>query len=355
MSLHHTPADVLEATASALAEAPPALTHAAPCAPSLGASSKASTPTLQESVVALLDRAMQHVHSRDALAAFRLLTTPLSALWSRARATGQAGEMRGWCLAHPIYALVRHDPFTHRAATKPRGYAGDAVLMDFIYSCQPPEGTSEIGLHVFAATTRAGMPLSVSYRRALLRGLIDETAATVADARMLSVASGHARELDGSLVATPWFTGEFVALDQDDLSCAEVARSMQGWRVKTVNQGVRELMSHNGKLAGELGSFDFIYSAGLYDYLPDVAAKRLTKKLLAMLRPGGRLLVANFVPTSADRAYSEIFMDWTLILRSESQMREMAEAAGGEVVNSFLDQYRNVAYVELHSGVAQSS
>lgn len=109
---------------------------------------------LDEAVHAMLDRAFALGRDGDALGAFRLLQAPLSALWSQARATAQADAMRAWCRAHPLHALVQQDPFTHRAASKPRGYAGDAVMMDYIYESRAPEGTSEVGRAVFAATTR---------------------------------------------------------------------------------------------------------------------------------------------------------------------------------------------------------
>ena len=50
---------------------------------------------------------------------------------------GQQPE--GWpeyarlCLSYPLRGLVHQDPFTYRALSKPRGYAGDAVMMDYIY------------------------------------------------------------------------------------------------------------------------------------------------------------------------------------------------------------------------------
>lgn len=310
---------------------------------------------LDEAVHALLDRALALGRNGDALGAFRLLQAPLSALWSQARGTAQADAMRQWCRAHPLHALVQQDPFTNRAATKPRGYAGDAVMLDYVYDSRPPEGTSDIGHAVFTATTRSGMGLSVCHRRALLRGLIDETVGTVAGARLLSVACGHARELQGSLVDSELFDGEFVALDQDPLSCAEVQRSMAGRRVRVLQRGVRELMTAEGgagptpPLAAELGRFDLIYSAGLYDYLPDVAAQRLARRLLQMLRPGGRLLIGNFVPAGSGRAYQELFMDWTLVLRNEVRMRELGQAVAAAQVATWLDPHRNVAYAELRN------
>lgn len=312
--------------------------------------------TLEENTQALLDRAAAQVLEGQAAAAFRLLTPPLSALWSEARATGQAEAMRGWCQAHPLHALVMQDPFTQRAVAKPRGYAGDAVMMDFIYQGEPPAGTSAIGTDVFRATTRAGMGLSVRYRRQLLQSLIDDTVVRHERPRLLSVAAGHCRELQGSLVESAGFAGEFVALDQDPLSCQEIARVHAGRAVRLVNQGVRELAgsSQGSVLADELGLFDLIYSAGLYDYLPDALARRLTRRLLAMLRPGGRLLVANFVPAGTGRGYMELFMDWTLVLRTEAQMRELATAAGAAHASTFVDPQRNVVYAELWREVPEA-
>ncbi|HEX6984701.1 MAG TPA: hypothetical protein VF170_04960, partial [Planctomycetaceae bacterium] len=33
------------------------------------------------------------------------------------------------CRAHALHGLIQQDPFTSRAFTKPRGYAGDAVML----------------------------------------------------------------------------------------------------------------------------------------------------------------------------------------------------------------------------------
>ena len=52
----------------------------------------------------------------------------------------------GRCLSHPLNDLLHQDPFTCRAYEKPRGYAGDAELIDFIYCRQerlPPDGVTE--------------------------------------------------------------------------------------------------------------------------------------------------------------------------------------------------------------------
>jgi extracellular factor (EF) 3-hydroxypalmitic acid methyl ester biosynthesis protein len=304
---------------------------------------------LMQRFTSLWDAAAAGIDEGDALGAFRLLGAPLSALWAEARGSLRDDEAKALARAHRLHALVQQDPYTDRARRKPRGYAGDAVMMDYVYSGTAPEGTSALGRQIMMATTRCPMGLSVRYRRVLLRSLIDDAVASVAQPRMLSVASGHCRELDGSLVQNTAFDGEFVALDQDPLSCAEVARCQSGFAVRVVEQGVRELLARGaeGAAGATLGSFDLIYSAGLYDYLPEPVARRLTAHLLQMLRPGGQLLVANFVPTGSGRGYMELFMDWPLIVRSEHDMRALCERAGGTGLVSFHDPHRNVVYVQM--------
>ena len=49
--------------------------------------------------------------------------------------------------------------------------------------------------------------------------------------------------------------------------------------------------------------YDLIYSAGLYDYIPDAkdgvgGAPQLTRMLFSLLNPGGRLLVGNYLKPS---------------------------------------------------------
>ena len=77
----------------------------------------------------------------------------------------------------------------------------------------------------------------------------------------------------------------------------------------------------------KLGTFDFIYAAGLYDYLPRSVAVKLTRKCLRALKPQGVFLFANFGQEMVDDAYMETFMDWPLILRSEGQIWDIIHAS----------------------------
>jgi hypothetical protein len=78
----------------------------------------------------------------------------------------------------------------------------------------------------------------------------------------------------------------------------------------------------------ELGVFDFIYSAGLYDYLSEDTAVRLTSKLASMLKPGGRLLIANMMPSLPSAGYMEAVMDWWLIYRTTQELKSLSAGVG---------------------------
>lgn len=100
-------------------------------------------------------------------------------------------------------------------------------------------------------------------------------------------------------------------------------------------------------------AFDFIYASGLYDYLEQPVARRLTAALFDQLAPGGRLLVANFLPDHLDVGYMEAFMDWWLIYRSPAELADVAADIPAEqlaAIEQWDDPWRSITYLELERG-----
>jgi hypothetical protein len=278
------------------------------------------------------------------------LVVGLRDLWNRV--VGAAWEpLVRVCLAHPVCGILYQDPFTYRAFRKPRGYAGDAELLDYIYGVDEgwpaPSGTSPVGQRIFAHHTAHGpSPRAVRVRRHALARLVDETSAAVRRPRILSVAAGHLREAGLSTAVREGRTGEYVALDQDARSLETVEHLYSRFGVVTLAAGIRRLLT--GRVT--LGRFDCIYSAGLYDYLPQATARRLTCTLFDMLRPGGRLLVANFVPGIRDVGYMESYMDWRLIYRTSRELRDVAAAIDPDrlaAADVWTEENDNVAFLLL--------
>jgi hypothetical protein len=228
--------------------------------------------------------------------------------------------------AHPLGAMLRQDPITARSAARPRGYAGDAVMLDMIYGepilAEALATTTELGRVISALVNGTPASVALRERRAVLAEWVD-AAAQAASPTILAVASGHLREAEISQAFQAGAIGRWVALDQDELSCAEVANRLGG-RVETVPRSITAILKGEYALRG----VDLAYAAGLYDYLPQPIATRLTKRMVAMLRPGGRYCFANYAAGLWDAGYMESAMDWQLILRTPDDMAAIAAGAG---------------------------
>lgn len=240
---------------------------------------------------------------------------------------------------HSLCKVLRTDPLTDHAFRRPRGYPGDAGLLDMIYDgvrvdYPHREGTSALGERIFSYLVASPAAHAVRSRRRVLAGMVDETPEMVDRPRVLSVAAGHLREAELSSAVRTGRIGEYVALDQDGDSLAVIEERHAGDpSIKTVQAGARELVA--GRL--DLGSFDLIYSAGLFDYLSARFARQLVARLFERLAPGGRLVVFNFAPDLRDVGFMETFLRWDLIYRTESDMEDLvcevpADARGGVCV-----------------------
>lgn len=270
------------------------------------------------------------------------LIAHLALTYDAARDRNELQAFRDICQNHPLHRQLLDDPFTRRAFEKPRGYAGDAVMLDYIY--RPTEfQTSGFGHVIHHATTAAGAAKSIRWRRSHLAGRLLEGMESNDQLRVLSVASGHLRELDIVSIATSNRNLQILALDQDKDSLEEAVRCYPNFAIHPLNHSISHLFKSD-----TLGQFDLIYSAGLFDYLTDRTAISLIEVLVARLHPEGRLVLGNYTPANDGRGYMEGMMDWRLIYRhQEDLVRLVKAAAGATVLQTYLDGPGNIAYVEI--------
>jgi len=247
---------------------------------------------------------------------------------------------------HALHGLLLESPFTRRAYEKPRGYAGDAGLMDLIYGMRTDGDLSALGGMLYGYEFDSPCFQSVRMRRAVLAREIDSVAAATPDARVLAVASGHLREIEWSRAARAGSV-RVTALDQDRHSLACIERDYGGrYPVNTITATIGDLLRRSVRIP----EVDLAYAAGLYDYLETGLARALTAALFRMLAPGGRLLLANFTPATYDAAFMEAFMDWRLIYRSPSEVRALADGIDRSeiaAIDQFCDENDHVAYMRV--------
>src|SRR5262249_47176696 len=100
------------------------------------------------------------------------------------------------CLKHSVCNLLHQDPFTHRAFAKAGGYAGGAVMMDYIYglgeATQAARAATPLGRAIFQYMDTRPSASAVRYRRQLIASLIDRVAEN-GGTSVLALAAGHLR------------------------------------------------------------------------------------------------------------------------------------------------------------------
>jgi hypothetical protein len=272
----------------------------------------------EEDVRAVLDGLMNEV--RDVAGVF--VTWPLLAELARTALARLGPSARRIFLDHPIAALSRQDPFTRWTFDKPRGYAGDARLVDYIYgddsvAAEIAEATP-FGRDIYCCMTEAGGPVAVRERRRLLARLVDTTVERLRRPKILTIAAGHLRE--AGLATHAAEVPRWVALDHDAESVREIERCHGRL------PGLLPLVAPVGRMIVRptvYGRFDLIYAPGLYDYLDERTARRLTAACFSILEPGGTFLFSNTAMDLPEAGYMDVFMDWRLNQRTEQQVRDL--------------------------------
>jgi SAM-dependent methyltransferase len=278
-----------------------------------------TSPTaLEIDIIANLDRAHDGIQSGRVYESVEELLAVLGPLIHDSEEETRS-ITRETCARHPIASTLLSDPITRRSVEKPRGYPGDAELLDLIYGAGDyadiDRELAGIAREVYRYTYSSDCGRAVRFRRHLFAECIDRTSSRVNAASIASIACGHFREVESSAAFKHGRLGRIVAFDQDEQSLARV-QADYGKAITSVCGSVRDLLTNTA----DLGTFDLIYSAGLLDYLPEATAKLLAKRMFATLRPGGQLLLANFRNHVREAAYLDCFMQWRLIYRDQDDM-----------------------------------
>jgi 2-polyprenyl-3-methyl-5-hydroxy-6-metoxy-1,4-benzoquinol methylase len=225
--------------------------------------------------------------------------------------------------------FVNQSPFMKRCLEKPRGYAGDYQMMNYIYDNEIFQARSNMGKLLNFFLFASPSTNAVRNRAKIIQGIVQQRLAQLKKLSIASIACGPAREVAETIrLVTSQVKGAkiiWTLLDQDQEALSYARKNIPRERILETNivtAGIGDLI----KKKISLGQQDIIYSLGLFDYLEDEAAVVLIKRLYSELNPGGVLLIGNFHTHNPLRALMEGATEWFLIHRMEEELLALAKA-----------------------------
>jgi extracellular factor (EF) 3-hydroxypalmitic acid methyl ester biosynthesis protein len=237
-------------------------------------------------------------------------------------------------LHRQIHPLVLCAPFAFRTVQKPLGYAGDYEVVNMILR-DPHEGGSlyakVLNRWFLKQPPAEGHRNRIQY---LTQMLIQETVRKSSQhqvARVFNLGCGPAREVQDFLAQNQVSNeAHFTLLDFNEETLAyaktalEAAKTRHGRStpIHLLKKSVAHLLKGKGKSTegGLENQYDFVYCAGLFDYLTATACKQLMNIFYDMVAPGGLLVSTNVDAANPIRNWLGDILEWHLIYRNGQQM-----------------------------------
>ena len=237
-----------------------------------------------------------------------------------------------------IHPLVLRAPFVYRTFAKPLGYAGDYQMVNQILG-NPREGPSTYFEMVNFMFLQAGVAQAHRNRVDILldriRTLSQAAHAQGRPLRVLNVGCGPAGELQRlAQTSDPLAHLDVVLMDfseetlnhaQDRVTEMALQAQRPPLKLSLRHESVHQLLKRSSRddAVAPDEQYDYIYCAGLFDYLADKACARLIAYFDRYLRAGGTVLVTNVHVNNPERYWMEHFMEWYLIYRDEAGLSSL--------------------------------
>lgn len=236
-----------------------------------------------------------------------------------------------------LHPLLLRAPFVYRTFTKPLGYAGDYEMVNQILG-DPRQGPNTYFQIVNAAFLKADVAQAHRNRidimvESLLR-VAQEARREGRQARVLNVGCGPAVEIrrfiaqdeNPDSIAFTLMDFSEPTIEYTRSKIAEAARET-GRRVQVefVNESVHDLLKRTSRLSPvpKSESIDFVYCAGLFDYLSDKVCARLLQYFVSRAPAGGQVLVTNVHSNNSQKTLMEHLLEWHLIYRDEAGLESV--------------------------------
>jgi len=204
---------------------------------------------------------------------------------------------------------------------KPYGYAGDFEIIERIYrqwiSPEPHLAKWDRFFHALHA------PRAVRNRKSYFQNILKnrERSQQHHPFKVLNLGCGPARETFEYLCTHEGNGIAFECVDQDPAALAYAASLNRDFLhcIRFHRANVLRFRSE--------AKYDLIWSAGLFDYLPDRLFAIVLKQILRLAKKDGQIIIGNFSPANPTRDYMECG-NWFLHHRTAEELQTLAEGCG---------------------------
>ncbi|HVZ35199.1 MAG TPA: PilZ domain-containing protein [Polyangiaceae bacterium] len=234
--------------------------------------------------------------------------------------------------------LLLASPMPERSYRKPLGYPGDYQVMLYYYA-NAYEGPTAFAKLFHKLFVEHPLSAGVCTRKEFVVKCMHEALARHhsltpgADFAVTSLGCGPAMEVASFVDARRSWEGRvrWRLIDQEprtlqvayEGALRALCRAGGRTTVECLNLSFGQLLKQP-QLFTRGGRQDFIYSTGLFDYLPKQTAQALLVALYSCLTPGGELLVGNAVGPNHYFFCPEFVLDWNLTYRTKQEMFDLA-------------------------------
>lgn len=222
-----------------------------------------------------------------------------------------------------IFSSARHKPF---------GYAGDFLIIDWIYQkMNNSPGKGKLWDNLFHRDMAA---TAVRNRKDFF---IEKFQKFNKDKNgvfsALDLACGPSRDL---LEAVKGLGGGGQFFHCVDMEERALSYSQELFNKHSLNINIIFERQNILRLKPEQ-QYDLIYAAGIFDYLPDKLAIALIKRMWHWAKSGGTVIFGNFHPNNKTKNIMDWCLDWHLIHRTEDELENLCRKAGIPLNNLTLE------------------
>ena len=227
-----------------------------------------------------------------------------------------------------IYPYFMRSYYTERSYHKPKGYAGDFLMIEHVYK-NIPKGDGRLGELVDAFCLQRPASKAIRGRRRLMAGQLAALTAPFAEKgeriAIMNLACGPNRELFDFLKECPYSDLiEALCVDIDSEALQYTNRHVNTFShlasIRLMNENV--IKWSLGRVKHQIGPQNIIYSVGLCDYLDDRLFKAMITRCYQHLKPGGTLILGNYTQHK-DAVFMDRILRWELIYRTAGQLEQL--------------------------------